>query len=121
MKAKVSLSDRALQFAVVPLYLPKGEYIAAVEEECLKLPPKVAEKCNAEFSKSKLNDCHLKHNIAEEEVIALKELKQGKSSIILTVDKGVAVVVLDKQVYINKAWDPLAQRDTYRALTHTTF
>ena len=35
----------------------------------------------------------------------------------LTADKGVALVVLSRQNYINKAIDLLADRDTFRPLT----
>ena len=49
--------------------------------------------------------------------MAWKEFKQDKSTAILTTDKGVTMVVLDKQDYTNKAQDLLAQRDTYRPLT----
>ena len=35
--------------------------------------------------------------------IALRELKRDRDRIVLTADKGVAMVVMDKQDYINKA------------------
>ena len=44
-----------------------------------------------------------KPNITEEEAKVLKELRQDKDRVILTVDKGMALVVLDKQDYI-KPW-----------------
>ena len=49
--------------------------------------------------------------------MALKELRKHKSRAILTADKGLAMVVLDKQNYFNKAKDLLVGRDTYRLIT----
>ena len=60
----------------------------AVEEACFKLPPKVTEKLRAETSYILKHDCPLKPNISGEEAGALKELKQNKSRVKLTVGKG---------------------------------
>ena len=38
-EAHKSLLARGTNFPIIPKYSPKGEYIAAVEEVCLKLPP----------------------------------------------------------------------------------
>ena len=51
-----------------------------------------------------------------EECRALTELKQGTSRVVLTVNKGVAMVVMDKQDYTNKAHSLLADTNTYRIL-----
>ena len=53
-------------------------------------------------------------NITREEVKALKELRQDKNLVILKADKRVAMVVPDKEDYIDKPKDLLAQRDSYR-------
>ena len=50
-----------------------------------------------------------KCNLNKEETKALAELKRDKDRIILTADKGVAVVVLDTKDYIDKASDLLVQ------------
>ena len=62
------------------------------------------------------HDYHLKPNITREVAMDLKELRQDKDRVILTVDKGVAMVVLDKQNYTNTLQDLLASRDTYRPI-----
>ena len=56
-----------------------------------------------------------KSNLNKEESIALAQLKKDKDRVILTVDKGVAMVVLDKEDYINKAKDLLSQ-SSYKEL-----
>ena len=58
----------------------------------------------------------LKPNITREEARALNILKLENSTVVLTKDKGVAMVVLDKQEYINKTQDLLGQRNAYRTL-----
>ena len=47
---------------------------------------------------------------------AISELKKDESRMILTADKGVALVVLNTEDYIKKAEDLLNQ-NTYRVLT----
>ena len=48
---------------------------------------------------------------------ALTELKQVTSRVALPVDKGVAMVITDKQDYINKAHPLLADTNSYRIST----
>ena len=71
------------------------------EEEAMELRSDV----NALLRKAKVP----KHNLTRQEKIGLAELKKDKDRIILTADKGVAMVVMDKEDYINKAKELLAQ------------
>ena len=43
-----------------------------------------------------------KPNITKEEHNALKELKEDKDRMVLTADKGVAMVVMDRKEYVEK-------------------
>ena len=45
------------------------------------------------------------------------ELMEDQSRVIITVDKGLVMVVLDKQDYINKTQYLISQKDTYRSIT----
>ena len=47
--------------------------------------------------------------------IALRELKKDRDCIVLTADKGVAMVIMDRQDYINKA-NTLLNQNTYRSI-----
>ena len=47
---------------------------------------------------------------------ALRELKKDRDRIVLTADKGVAMVVMDRQDYINKA-NHLLNQNTYKTIT----
>ena len=53
--------------------------------------------------------------MSKEELKALKELRLDTNRLILTVDKGVALVVVDKDDYIKKAED-LLKENTYRKI-----
>ena len=54
-------------------------------------------------------------NITREEWKAVKELKEDKSRMVLTADKGVALVVMDTTDYKKKAED-LLQQPTYQPI-----
>ena len=48
---------------------------------------------------------------------ATRELKSDRSTVILTADKGVAMVVMDRQYYVNKAEELLGDQDTCRPIS----
>ena len=85
-----------------------------MEEDCLILPPQAATELRSAIYSNVTTPSKL--NITQEEARALKELGKDQSRVILTVDKGVALVVLDKQDYINKVQDIPMQRYTYRPI-----
>ena len=60
-----------------------------------------------------------KPNIAKEEARAIQELKKDKEKIILTADKGVSIVVIDKEEYTKKS-EELLQQTSYKELTTDT-
>ena len=49
-----------------------------------------------------------KSNITKEERIGLAQLKKDKDRVVLTADKGEAMVVMDKEQYVSKAQELLA-------------
>ena len=49
-------------------------------------------------------------------MMAMKQLKTDKDSMILNTDKGVALVVMDRQDYSRKAREPLEDTNTYRPI-----
>ena len=56
-------------------------------------------------------------NISWEEFKAIKELREDSSRVILTADKGVAKVVMDRQDFLNKAQHLLDDMEAYRPIT----
>ena len=57
-----------------------------------------------------------KPNITKEEAKAIHELKKDKERIILTADKRVSIVVMDKEEYIKKS-EELLHQTAYKELT----
>ena len=78
----------------------------------------MAEELRSEVYRVLRKPHHPKPNLKKEEIIALKQLKSYKSHMVLTADKGVALVVIDTVDYIKKAKDILEDTNTYRVI-HT--
>ena len=55
-------------------------------------------------------------NISKKEYQALKELKEDKSRVILTIDKGVSLVIMDRTEY-NKKAEELLNTGTYKEIS----
>ena len=103
-------------FAISPKKPPMGEYILNIEKACQSLDTNTAEELRSEVYRVLKKPHHPKPNLKREEFIALKQLKSDKSWMILTADKGVALVVLDTVDYIRKAKDILEDTNTYRVI-----
>ena len=98
-------------FMIIPRCPPKGEYIVAIEHACLKLNHGEAEELRVKVKKILQKTQMPKSNITKEEFQAIKELKKNDNRMILTADKGVAMMVLNKEDYIKKAEDLLSQKN----------
>ena len=72
-----------------------------MEQACLEFKPKEAEEMRAEMRGLRKSSTS-GSNLSKEKMRVLKEVRQDKSHVILTVDKGVALVVLDTAEYIKK-------------------
>ena len=95
---------------MIPSCPPKGEYIVATEQAYSKLNQGEAEELRVEV-KNIFNERQMpRSNISKEEFQAIKELKKDDNRIILTADKEVAMVVLNKEDYIRKTEDLLSQQ-----------
>ena len=111
-QAQEKLLAHGPNYAVVPKSPPTTEYIAAIEQACSKLQPGEAEELRGEVKSIIKKSCNPHRNITRDEWKALKELKEDKSRMVLTADKGVALVVMDTADYKKKAED-LLQQPTY--------
>ena len=65
----------------------------------------------------KRNCPHLRPNISQEETKAIKDFMDDSSMVIITVNKGVAMVVMDKQDYLNKTQQLLTDTYTYKPIS----
>ena len=96
-------------FAIASKNPPNLDYITPIETACQKLNNQDAEELRDDIN-GLLRKSHVpRPNLTKEENKALAELKRGKDRTILTADKGVAMVVLDKKDYVDKVEGLLAQ------------
>ena len=99
-------------FAIVPRSPPVGEYIVAIENVCHQLQQGKAEELRGE-NKSVLKKIQApKYNITREERKAIEEFRRDKARMILTMDKGVSIVVMDSDGN-NKKAEELLQQPAY--------
>ena len=97
------------------MYPPKEAYIIAIEEACSQLPTREVEDFRSDTSRIfKKKGMHIKPNLTTFKVLA--QLREDTSRVALTVDKGVAMVIMDKPDYINKASEFLDDTNSYRVL-----
>ena len=92
---------------ISPNNIPNLDYITAIETVCSKLKEEDAAELRGEINGILKKGKIPKPNLDKEERIALNQLRKDKDRVILTADKGVTMVVLDKEDYINKAKDLL--------------
>ena len=107
-----------LKFVIRPKEPPVREYIVAVEQACSKLNQGESEELRVEVKKALKKAQKTQRppsNITKEEYKTLNELKKDNSRIILTTDKGVVLVVMDKADYSKKA-EQLLNKPTYKKI-----
>ena len=103
-------------FVIIPKKPPLGEYITNIEKACQSLDVNSTEELRSEVVRVLRQTHHLKPNINRKEAEALKQLKEDKNRMVLTADKGVALVILDRSDYIKKAQELLQDTSTYRSI-----
>ena len=106
------------KFSIKPRQHPVSEYVVAVEQACSRLDKGEAEEIRVEVKKAlKRVQCNPRpsSNISKQEYKALKELKEDKKRIILTTDKGVSLVIMDRTEYKKKA-EELLNTGTYKKI-----
>ena len=102
-------------FAVTPRQPPNLEYITAIEAACTKLSQQDAVELRADINRVLRSSHSPKPNLIKAQNLALRELKRDRDRIVLTADKGVAMVIMDRQDYINKA-NHLLNQSTYKSI-----
>ena len=121
-QAQMSVLAKGPNFAVTSRHPPNLEYITTIEAACTKLGQQDAEELGAEINRVPRSSHSPKPNLTKAQSQAIRELKRDRGHIVLTADKGVAMVIVDRQGYINK-FKHLLNQPTYRAIpwdpTHT--
>ena len=121
-----SLLQKGPKFAVSSSKVPLTEYIAVTKRICDELSENTVEKdCTEIYQKTKevLNFKEKKgptHNTTKEEWEAIKTLREDPSHVVLTADKGVALVVMDKGQHIDKYMTLLNDTKVYKHCKDTT-
>ena len=118
-KEQLSLLQKAPNFAITPKYPPIEAYITATEQASSKLPAQEADEFRSEVNRiqKQLQQQHNNHcNLNPSQHRALTQLKKDNTRVVLTVDKGVAMVIIDQEEYTNKAQALLQDTNTYKVL-----
>ena len=84
---------------------------------CQKLNTNAAEELRSEVYRALRYSQPPKSNLKKDEMKALKQLKLGKSQMVLTADKGVAMVVMNRHDYLKKARALPDDTNTYKSIT----
>ena len=115
MDAQQSLLSHSQNFVIVPREPPTCESIAATEKACLQLAQGKAEELRGEVKALLRKDHKVRPNISREEHQALREMKRDNTRMVLTADKGVLLVVLDRDEYTAKS-EELLHQPNYKIL-----
>ena len=102
-------------FAVVPREWQVREYITAIERACQQLQQGKVQELRGEIKAILKKTPPSKLNNTKEEHQALKQLKKDENRMVLTAVKGMSLVVLDKEDYIQKS-EELLQQPNYKIL-----
>ena len=89
-------------FPLAPLNPPNMEFISAIESVHHMLSDQDAQELRTETNYLLRKDKTPKSNITKGESKVLNELREGQERIVLTADKGVAMVVLDNKDHVEK-------------------
>ena len=108
-EAQEKVLSHGPNFAVVTNEPPIGKYVSQIERMCQQLKQGKVEELWGEIKSILKNSQPPKPNVT-------KELKKDKEKIILTADKGVSMVIMDKEEYIKKSKELLKQ-PSYKELT----
>ena len=100
---------------VSPRQPPNLEYVTAIEVACTKLSQQDAEELRVDINRVLRSSQPPKPNLTKAQNLALRELKRDRDHIVLTADKGVAMVIMDRQDYINKT-NHLLNQNPYRSI-----
>ena len=114
-KAQEKILSHGPNYAIVTKEPPIEEYIAQVEKVCQSLKQGEAEKLRGKVKLIMKKIRPPKSNISKEEARAMRELKNDQDRMVLTADKGLSMVVMDREEYEKKSEELLSQ-STYRVL-----
>ena len=114
-EAQEHLVAHGPNFVLVPREPPTCEYIAATEKVCQQLMQGKVKELRGEI-KSLLKKNHRSQpNIPKDEYQVLREIKRDNTRMVLIADKGVSMVVVDREDYTAKS-EELLHQPNYKVL-----
>ena len=96
-------------YATATGHPPHLEYITAIESVCPKLSQQDVQELRSDVNRVLRDSQTPKSNLSKAEAQVIWEFKRDNSRLVLTADKGIAIVVMDREDYINKSINLLAQ------------
>ena len=114
--AQESLLSKGPNFALAPMNPPNVKFISAIEFACQRLSDQDAQELRAENNYLLRRAKPPMSNITQEEKKALKELREDQERMMLTTDKGVAMVVIYRKEYMDKV-EGLLTQPAYKTIT----
>ena len=108
-QAQQSVLAKGPNFAIAPNKPLNVDYILVIDSVCHKLTDQDSEGLRVDINTLLRRVQAPKPNLNKEEIKDITELRKDKDRLVLTVDRGVTMVVLDKEDYIQKAENLLAQ------------
>ena len=105
--------EKGAGFAIADKRIAHNEYVAATEEASGSLPKCQALALKAEVAEMLQEAQPSKCNLSSHELKALKSLKKDENIVITPADKGKALVVMNREDYVNKIEEKLTDTTTY--------
>ena len=111
------LLSKGAGFAITPKSLPIEDFIVATEETCVRLSHKgEKDALRGEINRILHGESPPVSNISNSERKILSNLKKDESLVFLEADKGKCLVIMDKEEYLAKMEEKLADQTTYRRI-----
>lgn len=106
-----------LNYAVAPSKLPITDIIAATETTARHLDLNTAQKPREGVSRVLTAAKLPKPNLTRSQQMALRQLRNDKSIVILRADKGNATVIADRSIYNKKINEVVKDEKTYKHIS----
>ena len=110
-----SVLSKGPNFSITPRYIPNVDYITVVESMSSKLKEEEAMELRSDINALLRKAKTPQPNLTRQERIGLAQLRKDKDRVILTADKGVVMVVMDREEYVTKVQELLTQ-PAYRSI-----
>ena len=107
-EAQKAMLTKGPNYAITPSHIPNVDYITAIESMCPKLKEDDAMELRADINSLLGRAKAPQVQLNKTGKIGLSQLRKDKERVILTPDKGVAMVVMDKGEYNSRAQELLA-------------